>query len=832
MFVVSVDCQPKLFWPNSHKWNTLDSYHTENYIYKHIKTMKSNSSPHPQRFSTFILTTLIVGFLFSPFSLYSQESDQETNENDIIELDPFTVETSGDVGYQASNSVSGTRVNVALENVPMAIQVITQELIEDIEAINLEEVTRYASSVRLADQGSTGASQGFNIRGFVNRRTLRNGFSTPAFTNMANVQRIEVVKGPASTLYGQSSPGGIINLITKKPIFTETPIANVHLAVGSNNYYNALVDVTSQLGNSSNFAYRVVAGKHAKRYAQPYSKLDRIQVAPSLTFRFKDRITIDLEYEHLSDNTVPRSDTPIGFLTDANGDIITVPDQVTNGNGELVDAGSAGRGLTFYDKSFGREFGIEGNEAFDDNITNRATVDAKIKISDFLTYRFNGSFLENSRKENSIEDVNVFSRTVDRIAARPEVGYGRGLRLFFRDDDFNERIIRNEVLADFDFGDDQHNFKALIGLENSSSDFITLTYQASDNDGGPDSPLIAGVVQEHFTSSPTGDFVNFVTFAEDPLLYTGRPGFSNQTTSQDIDAFYANFMVSLFNDRLNLTGGFRDDDFKSQSLNLINGSTDSLTTSATTKQFGAVFKINKNLSVYGSFSSSFIPNQGLDIDDRQLAPESGEGTDFGIKFKLFNNKVAGTISYFDLERQNIKSTIAVFVRDPITGDFVFCCNENVLSGLESSEGVDFDLILNPTPRWQILLGGAFTDAVVVEDERGPENEGFRTNGASRLTGHIWTRYTMPEESQLSGFSIGGGISYESEAALRPRFDRRNRKSDSNALIDLFVGYKAKLFDRDVKFEINVKNLADREFVTRNKVWSEERRIIFSATFDL
>ncbi|HYD83533.1 MAG TPA: Plug domain-containing protein, partial [Opitutus sp.] len=146
-------------------------------------------------------------------------------EEEIIELSPFQVVTEKDRGYRATNSTSGTRLNAALKEIPMPIEVITAEFIRDIGASDLRQALSYSSGIVLESQydmgrdltditdaaeGITGAKEQTQIklRGFATTETLRRGFRRASYSDSVGIDRIEVVRGPAALLYGIGNFGG------------------------------------------------------------------------------------------------------------------------------------------------------------------------------------------------------------------------------------------------------------------------------------------------------------------------------------------------------------------------------------------------------------------------------------------------------------------------------------------------------------------------------------------------------------------------------------------------------------------------------------------------
>src|SRR6202030_1157531 len=135
-----------------------------------------------------------------------------------IKLSAFTVSTNKDVGYLASNSVSATRTNTPIKDLPFSISAFTPQFMADINARDLFDVVRYAPGVTTGGREFTGGNASYVIRGFQQAPEI-DGFTAGAagiYVDTANVERVEVVKGPASILYGAIAPGGTVNYITKR----------------------------------------------------------------------------------------------------------------------------------------------------------------------------------------------------------------------------------------------------------------------------------------------------------------------------------------------------------------------------------------------------------------------------------------------------------------------------------------------------------------------------------------------------------------------------------------------------------------------------------------
>lgn len=222
-----------------------------------------------------------------PCALWAQ--DNESGEEDVFELSPFVVSQRDDRGYRSTNSTSGTSLDTQIRDLPMALEVINSELITDLHASNFKEALDYTAGVFLNTyENTSSANDGVNsrdrspssgasannpfadtivIRGYAVPNQQRMGFRVgsivPAygvvlggFTDTANTERLEVVRGPQSLLYGINVLSGVVNLLPKLPLPENR--TTVRLEYGNYDYLRGLVDQTGPLFADGSLNYRVV----------------------------------------------------------------------------------------------------------------------------------------------------------------------------------------------------------------------------------------------------------------------------------------------------------------------------------------------------------------------------------------------------------------------------------------------------------------------------------------------------------------------------------------------------------------------------------------------
>jgi iron complex outermembrane receptor protein len=180
-------------------------------------------------------------------------SDFDIDELVNVRVSAFDVALHLDRGYRASNSVSGSRFDAPIFELPFAIQAFTESFIKDQKARNIYDIARYSPGVTYRSNDFNEGNANLAIRGFPVRATkgniqiLRDGFNGPSIFDFTNISRVEVVKGPSSFLYGQVAPGGIVNVITKKP--QSRFAADAELSYGSYDQYRFDGDITGPVSD-------------------------------------------------------------------------------------------------------------------------------------------------------------------------------------------------------------------------------------------------------------------------------------------------------------------------------------------------------------------------------------------------------------------------------------------------------------------------------------------------------------------------------------------------------------------------------------------------------
>ena len=230
-------------------------------------------------------------------------------------------------GYVATRSTAGTKTDTPLMETPQTINVITQQQIVDQGGQSVNEALRYAPGV--SSYGSSTRSDWYTaIRGFTPAVYL-DGLALPTTMNLASwvmdpyqLERIEILRGPASVLYGQGDPGATVNMISKLP--TDTPQREIEWQYGSHDRKQLALDFAGPLNQDGSLLYRLIMLDKSASLVTGPKKDRRTLIAPSMTWRPSDHtsLTVSLDYLHdnteVSDNFLPAQGT---VLPNPNGKI-------------------------------------------------------------------------------------------------------------------------------------------------------------------------------------------------------------------------------------------------------------------------------------------------------------------------------------------------------------------------------------------------------------------------------------------------------------------------------------------------------------------------------
>jgi iron complex outermembrane recepter protein len=230
------------------------------------------------------------------------ESPLEDKQAPDEEIEIIATGEAEDDNYYTPDANTTIKTDTPIRDTPASIQVIPQKVIEDQGATNVREIVRNVSGVNFSSAAG-GRDEQFIIRGFqanIFRNGFRdNSFSTRTETELANIDRVEVLKGPASVLFGRAEPAGIINYVTKQPL--REPFYQVEFTAGNYSFYRPSLDFSAPLTEDGDLAYRLnVAYENAGSFRDGV-QTERFLIAPTLSWQISDDTELSLEFSYLDD---------------------------------------------------------------------------------------------------------------------------------------------------------------------------------------------------------------------------------------------------------------------------------------------------------------------------------------------------------------------------------------------------------------------------------------------------------------------------------------------------------------------------------------------------
>jgi len=530
------------------------------------------------------------------------ESDTESEEDEVMEPVAeaeaeeeieILVTAETEAGYEVDNATTGTRTNTPLRDIPQSIQVIPRQVLEDQQVIRLEEALRNVSGIR-TDDIFAGTINRINIRGFTQDVFLRNGFRESQFSlrETANLERIEVLKGPASVLYGNLEPGGVVNLVTKKPL--SEPYYSAELSVGSYGFYRPNIDLSGPLNEDRTLLYRLNAVyEGGDRFRDFDQDVERVFVAPVLTWNISDNTELTLEFDYLNDQR-PFDEGLFAFGTG-------IPDIPFD---RIFQDPDASRSV----EELGAGYQLE--HRFSENWTLRNRF--RFLSSDTFDFRLTSWNVE--------EDTEQLDR-----------------RWRSNDDLYESYALQTNVVGKFATGSINHTLLFGVDLERETS-----VGKQSRLPGDP--PLLIDIFNPVDVDVPRPEITDLTLLARNEDVRLDRLG------------IYLQDQISLL-DNLKLLVGGRFDLFEQHTKNFLTNTTFNQDQQRFSPRVGLVYQPIEQISLYASYSQSFNPNTfATDADGSPLEPTIGNQYEIGIKGEFLDGRLSTTLAAYEITKKNIAAT--------------------------------------------------------------------------------------------------------------------------------------------------------------------------------
>lgn len=684
--------------------------------------------------------------------------------------------------YKNTNSFIGTKTAAALKDVPQSVGYVTKELILDQGATTVNEVVKNISGVNQYTSYNDFSIRGFRATGNRNSGNLLNGMRAQTSlwkqSSLANIERVEVIKGPASALFGNAAPGGVINRVTKKPLLKNQN--SISVGVGSWNTLKTYGDFTGPLNANKTLLYRLNLGYEKTDSFRDLQGSESYIVAPSFSYlpNDKTRVNVDFVYQNFN-GKIDR-----GQAFPANG--------------------------TLYDTPISMSMNA-ANDFLKENTLN-TTIGLSHKFNEHIS--FNAIYLNSTYSEDMQEhtQANLYYKQIGNGAnAFHYADPNKVLMLFnqrkrsFANNSFNNYfnftfntgIVKHKLLVGYDYFLSEQKYGSsgttAQGYLSKDKTKVVNTYTTTAN-------VLAGSVQTPTTNVPVFDL-------ENRSAGNGYKDISKYIYRQNVLNPYEEYSHGVYvQEQMDISivkvlVGLRQEWF----TEILNKGTDK-ETQAETKAFiprvGLVVEASENINLYSTWVKGFQP-QGANI---QSDPERYGGPfdyvkselhEIGLKTEWFNKRLNATVSVFKIKQENSLEQSAKAGkpdwRVPVD---------------EESNGFEVDVAGRIAPNWSIVANYAYTDARIVKlkEEGTLKDLNMQRPSTPRHAANFWTKYII-QKGALEGLGLGVGVNYVSE-----RLGQVGRRATAATypeytLVNAVLYYKVK----DVQFQVNVNNVLNRTY---------------------
>ncbi|MEQ8551846.1 MAG: TonB-dependent receptor [Cyclobacteriaceae bacterium] len=683
-----------------------------------------------------------------------------------------TVEVIGrkETDYKNEVSYIASKTATPLKDVPQAVSYVTKEVIADQQAYRIGDIAKNISGVNMFS-----GYDDFTFRGFRSGSSdskMINGLRTVGIFGpqpiLANIERVEVIKGPASALFANTTPGGTMNYVTKKPLSEERKALS--FTVGSFNTLRAIADFTGAINEEGTLLYRLNLGYEDADSYRNLQQNKSLMVAPSISFLLTEntRINFDLavtQYKGKLDRGQPI------FAATSGTNLNSTP--ISFAIGESSD----------YHTNNVQNFTLSLNHRFTDDFSFNASYMRFVWDEDLFEHRTSNSFAVDSLGNQipTLMGMQVINRMRKQISDN--------LTSYFV---YSTKTgpLSHKLVAGFDYIQQQQP----VGGGQS----IARGYRLKDgsvansyNPANADNYLFNNGIPipniPHFNlESPEYN----VTYPHE-YLFNIRQSYS--PTRYYTYGFYLQDQISI--NRLKILLALRQENYRDV-LNYDTPDEEKVEQKKLLPRLGLVYQLTNDINLYATYTESFQPQSASVLTDPNVGgpfdPLSANMWEVGAKSTLIKNRLAANLAIYRIEQNNI----LVNANDPINPDLL------EQRGQEVSQGVELDVIGTITPNLSITANYAYNLAEITESDD-VEQIGRIKENAPEHQGGIWTKYSI-DRGVFNGLGIALGSNFVTE---RVTFDTYSLglKLPGYVLFDAAIFYSVDKF----RISANINNVLDK-----------------------
>lgn len=665
---------------------------------------------------------------------------------------------------------SAMKLDVPIRDTPLSVTNYSGDFMKAVETSETVDLYRYMTGVSRGGQSAYDLS----LRGFKTTSNDRNALMTDGLPGQVSrfaspptigVDHIEVVKGPASVLYGQAQPGGFVNIILKKPQADRDNVIDLKgtayrgdkLSLGDAAGGGVAADLTGPIDENRTLLYRLVVEDTEKDGWRDFTWARSRYAAPSLKLNISSATSVTLigEYRYVKES----QDL---YLPAPSREVGRIPARTTR----LQEP-----------SDYRWEEGYSG------------TLFVSHAFTDDIMWKFNARSVRN----------HDYTKWYDPVSVRPDlVTLQRRARIGdnHRASDYFDTTLSLPLATGF------VKHKLLLGLtggrDELDADRVQFVNGATTGplaQPGPGS-LNINIYNPVYGQAPTHESLPPGTFQH------------RITSSRPIGAYLTDFLT--FSDQWKASIGLRyareKQTFEEVASAVALLPRRSQTPSDVYPMAGLLYQPNKEWTIYGSYATSFVPiapNMQDASGVFSFQPEKGKQFELGTKAELMDGRLYMTLALFDIKKQNTLALVTCNAR--IAGT----CMQSV--GAETSRGLEFETNYRPLKNWQIALGYAYVDAKIDKSNARPTAPlvGSQLTNAPKHKANLWSRYDFTSE-RLKGLGVGVGVTYVSDQAgtLATSANPKVLRLPAYAVADLAVYYRyLERFD----FTLKIANVLDKKY---------------------
>lgn len=688
--------------------------------------------------------------------------------------------------YISNYSFSATKTATPVRDVPQSIGTVTKELIADRQAFQLADAVKVIPGVIPASfynqytiRGISQNEEGQIINGM---RTRQYYFLQPL---TSNIEKVEVIKGPASATFASVDPGGSINLVTKKPLAVDRK--EISLTAGSFSTIRGTLDFTGPLNDDKTLLYRLNGAYQEAKSYRDLVRNNSVLLSPSFSYVPNSRTAVNVEMIMSSMNgNLDRGQPIFGAVAG-----------VTSLNSTPISL-NLGAPNDFFKSN---EFIIMSSlsHKFSSSISFNAAYMKQTWQEDLQEHRTTNAFAPdiNNQPVNSLVSMQLVQRkqnwNIDNV------------NLYFNFD-FATGKATHQLLAGYDLS----SWRKLKGAgQNSARGFLlqdgtvansfvpanAASYQTITYNGR----ILPRPNVNHFDlSNPTYTIRNLNDY-----VMNGRTAIPSALTTNN--ALYVQQQLKW--NRFILLLSLRQEWFRDITNYEAPGEL-SFTNSRLLPRIGLTYAVNKSINVYGTYLEGYqpqsntvtlMPNTGNYFWTAQSAsrfkPLISDLKELGMKATVWNGKLNINAAVYEINQQNIllNANVPAFPDSLIT------------RGTERSKGFELDVAGYLMPNWQINASYSYIDAVIVEDND-PALKGARKQNTPYNSANLWTRYNFPGNSTVKDIGIGLGIQYNGDRI--PWFTRAF-STPAYTLLDMAFYYTPG--NSNMQLAVNINNVLNKTY---------------------